>query len=346
MPHSPKVDQTEKKEEVSTRSKMPLIFVSHDSQDAELAEAFNKLVSSVSMGVLKVFRSSDTKGTQGIEYGTEWYPTIMKKLETASDFVCLLTERSIDRPWILYEAGVAVGKLNTRICGIALGIPLTRLNTGPFAQFQNCDDSEESLTKLVMQLAKRVPDSEPDQDAILMQVKLFKQNTEKCLEKIANRKKEKDLPKPENVPIPKLFEEIKVMFQDLSSRTEINSERSLKMRRFSPELLMDFAEYLSRGREDPAAILVISSIFRNDLPWLYESGMEVYRAVKSGNYRKVTIAFHDFEKLASLTMRGPFVDSSAISRINIEHMHDILQSFIRRHSIEQEIIKEDDSHPK
>ena len=75
----------------------------------------------------------------------------MSKLESASDVVCLLTQRSLDRPWILYEAGVAKGKLGTPVFGVALGIPLNRANAGPFAQFQNCDDKEESLTKLVLQ---------------------------------------------------------------------------------------------------------------------------------------------------------------------------------------------------
>jgi hypothetical protein len=144
----------------------PLIFISHDSRDAELAESFSKLLSSVSAGVLKSFRSSDRKGSQGIEYGVEWYPELMNKLTSASDVVCLLTHRSLERPWILYEAGVAKGKLNTPVYGIALGIPLNRANTGPFAQFQNSDDNEESLTKLVMQLVGRIPNSEPDRDAI------------------------------------------------------------------------------------------------------------------------------------------------------------------------------------
>ena len=93
--------------ELMPSSARSLVFISHDSRDAELAEAFSKLLSSVSAGVLKSFRSSDRKGSQGIEYGTEWYPELMKKLNAASDVVCLLTQRSLERPWILYEAGVA-----------------------------------------------------------------------------------------------------------------------------------------------------------------------------------------------------------------------------------------------
>src|ERR1019366_6718936 len=51
----------------------PLVFISHDSRDADLAEAFGNLLTDASGGILKSFRSSDKKGTAGIEYGVEWY---------------------------------------------------------------------------------------------------------------------------------------------------------------------------------------------------------------------------------------------------------------------------------
>jgi hypothetical protein len=101
----------------------PLVFISHDSRDADLAEAFGNLLTDASGGVLKSFRSSDRKGTAGIEYGQEWYRAIMQKLDDATDVVDLLTAHSVNRPWLLYEAGVAKGKLaaNDRVFGIALG---------------------------------------------------------------------------------------------------------------------------------------------------------------------------------------------------------------------------------
>src|SRR5215470_818878 len=82
----------------------PLVFVSHDTRDADLAEAFSNLLTDASGGILKSFRSSDRKGTAGIEYGQEWYRAIMQKLDDATDVVALLTSNSINRPWILYEA--------------------------------------------------------------------------------------------------------------------------------------------------------------------------------------------------------------------------------------------------
>jgi hypothetical protein len=49
-----------------------LVFVSHDSRDNEIAESFANLLSDVSVGTLKTFRSSDNAGTSGIAFGDEW----------------------------------------------------------------------------------------------------------------------------------------------------------------------------------------------------------------------------------------------------------------------------------
>lgn len=112
------------------------------------------------------------------------YKRLMIKLQSTTDVVCLFTENSLDRPWILFEAGVAKGKLNTPVIGIALGVPLGRISTGPFYQFQNVDDSEGDLTKLVHQLARRIPGLELDSDVIKVQVSAFKKSESDILKRI------------------------------------------------------------------------------------------------------------------------------------------------------------------
>ena len=163
-----------------TVTKRPFVFISHDSRDAQIAECFSDLLMRTSTGMLKSFRSSDSKGVQGIEYGKEWYGELMKNLHSASEVVCLLTQRSLERPWILYEAGVAKER-ETPVLGIALGIPLSRASTGPFAQFQNCADDHESLTKLVMQLIRRIPDADPDRKMVGRHVRTFKKRVSQIL---------------------------------------------------------------------------------------------------------------------------------------------------------------------
>jgi hypothetical protein len=197
----------------------PLVFISHDSRDAPIAEAFSKLLSSVTAGMLKTFRSSDRKGSQGFEYGVEWFPELMKKLASACDVVCLLTSNSLERPWVLFEAGAAKGKFEIPVHGLALGIPLSKASTGPFAQFQNCDDDIDSITKLTMQLIRRLPNAEPDRQTIRSQVEVFV-NTVHRVSETAGEAEDGDY-LPGEASSAKQFEEIKVMFADLPSRLEV-----------------------------------------------------------------------------------------------------------------------------
>ena len=227
-------DEKATKSEISKTTKS-LVFISHDTRDAKLAEAFSTLLKSVSAGVLKSFRTSDRKGNQGIEYGVEWYPEIIKNIQDASDVVCLLTERSVNRPWILFEAGMAKGKLETPILGVALGISLKDASSGPFAQFQNCADDEDSLTKLVFQLVNRIPNSEPDEDTIKFQVGKFKETISTILDSDDFAKDERgSSAEIKDNSSAKLFEEIKVMFQDLPSRIESNISPTNRGRKKAP----------------------------------------------------------------------------------------------------------------
>jgi hypothetical protein len=82
---SPQSDVTSVLEAKRVTTENPLVFISHDNRDADLAEAFGNLLTDASGGILKSFRSSDRKGTAGIEYGQEWYRAIMRQGQTLSE---------------------------------------------------------------------------------------------------------------------------------------------------------------------------------------------------------------------------------------------------------------------
>lgn len=308
---------------VSKPADSPLVFISHDSRDADLAEAFSKLLKSVSAGMLKSFRSSDKKGGEGIEFGDEWYKALMSKLEVASDVVCLLTERSLDRPWLLYEAGVAKGKLNTPVHGLALGVPLSRVSTGPFYQFQNSDDSDDSLIKLVLQLCRRIASLEPDHEVVRGQVQIFKSSVEGALKALGSKKTEQKSEKTEETTeasVAKVLEEMKFIVRELPARFEQRifesadraRPRRFPFRQFHPMMLVDMSEMISRRSGDPIGILMIASVFQEDFPWLYELGREAYRAVRSHNAAIARDALRRFQEAVEFTQHGPFAEELAV----------------------------------
>jgi hypothetical protein len=292
----------------------PLVFISHDSRDADLAESFSKLLKSVSAGMLKCFRSSDKKSTEGIEFGDEWYKTLMGKLDKASDVVCLLTERSLERPWILYETGVAKGKRDTPVHGIALGVPLGRVSAGPFYQFQNSDDSEESLSKLVLQLCRRITNLEPDADVVIGQVRVFKQNVSEVLKTIGGQKKPEKQELINESAVAKVLEEMKLIVREFSMRSEAMTVANLegvKARRgssrdFDLPSIDKLAYIISNGKPYPIGILMIASSFRDDLPWFYELGLDAFRKASRSSNESTRRAIEMFRNAAENIFRGPY----------------------------------------
>ena len=286
----------------------PLVFISHDTRDAELAEAFSKLLKSVSAGMIKTFRSSDKKGSDGFDFGDEWYKRLMAKLQSTSDVVCLFTERSLDRPWILFEAGVAKGKLNTAVVGVALGVPLNRISAGPFYQFQNMDDSEPDLIKLVNQLARRIPGLELDADVVKDQVTAFKSTEASILKALATPGgKRAAVEDVDESPIAKLVEEMKALPSRVAERLGEVGEplRNRRMRRLHPMMIEEIL-HVSGEPGDPVAILMVASLVRDDFPWLYELSMEVYRAAKSGNTIDIKREMGRVRRFSELMMHGPW----------------------------------------
>jgi hypothetical protein len=312
MTESDKSRASNEAELLPSTSSNPLVFISHDSRDAELAEAFSKLIKSFSAGMIKTFRSSDKKGTEGIDFGEEWYKRLMTQLQSTSDVVCLFTERSLDRPWILFEAGVAKGKLNTPVIGVALGVPLGRMSSGPFYQFMNMDDSEGDLTKLVNQLARRVPNLELDNDVVKNQVATFKTTEAALLEKLTSSSaKAETKEEVDESTYAKLAEEMKALPSRVAERLAESGDpfSRRRMRRFSPmmfEKILHMTGAVDPG--DPVAILMAASMFRDDLPWLYELAMEVYRAVKAKNVEAIEREMNKLHRFTEIMMHGPLME--------------------------------------
>ncbi|MDQ0639386.1 hypothetical protein QF042_002951 [Pedobacter sp. W3I1] len=315
----------------------PLVFISHDTRDAELAEEFSNLLKSASAGALKSFRSSDKKGTQGIEYGMEWYPAIMDKIDEASDVVCLLTQHSVDRPWILYEAGVAKGKLDKKVIGIALGIPFSSAITGPFALFQNNSGDSESITKLVLELVMKVPGLDPDKSLVRLLVDKFVEKVKEITEKKTEDGGE--IEKVESVDensVAKLFEEVKIMFDSLPSRIEnrIDPDMRRKRRKSHPMMLEEMLHFGFEDEEPSIGFLMLVSLYKDDFPWFYEIGVDTYRglkAVKSNAEReKIIRAFERATEMLSHPIMREFHGESKDNYFLFKETRHMFHRYLER----------------
>ena len=81
------------------------------------------------------------------------------------------------------------------------------------------------------------------------------------------------------------------------------------LQRFHPKMLEDllFRASTSVGkRSNGAGLLVLLSFARDDSPWLYELGMEIYRAMRIEDRPGVVEAHKQFEAAMEVMMHGPW----------------------------------------
>lgn len=312
----------------------PLVFISHDSRDADLAQAFDHLLTDASGGVIRTFRSSDQTGKAGIDYGEDWFSKITKTLGEASDVVALLTPNSIGRPWILFEAGFAVGQQGTKVYGVALGVPFAKATSGPFARFQNCEAKEDTLTTVVLELIKRNPAARPRDEAVRRQVAAFLSTIEPLLK---HRTKENGEPEEmDATAAAKLFEEVKVMFRDLPGRVESQLREhgvGKRRRRLHPGMIEELLfRTLSHSRDPSSAWLFIASLTRDEAPWLAELALQLSRAFETHDVhavdkvRRTISEFADLARHARMFVRGPEDEESYML---MRHLPEVLEHFVR-----------------
>jgi hypothetical protein len=105
----------------------------------------------------------------------------------------------------------------------------------------------------------------------------------------------------------KLFEEIKIMFQDLPSRIERSDiTRSKRRRRFPPGMV----EELMFGTKNPIlGVRVGLSLLRDVLPWVYEEGCALLNKLQTAKTptakRKLV---QEFEELLMVSSHNPYIE--------------------------------------
>jgi hypothetical protein len=308
------------------------VFISHDSRDADLAEAFDHLLTDASGGVIRTFRSSDQTGRAGIDYGEDWFSKITRVLTDASDVVALLTPNSVGRPWILFEAGFAVGQRGTKVYGIALGVPFAKATNGPFARFQNCEAKEETLTTVVLDLIHRNQNATPREEAVRRQVKAFLADIDPLLKQRAQAGTEPE--EMDATAAAKLFEEVKVMFRDLPARVEghLREHGMTRRRRHLHPMMFEEIFHVARvesGENLGAAWLFIASFLRDDIPWLSEAALQLHRAYQGGDMQQVESAQTNIRALlrmmrhSRMSMRG--FDDDEEAYMFLRHVPEMLE---------------------
>jgi tetratricopeptide (TPR) repeat protein len=85
------------------------IFISHTHADAEIAHALSDAIAGLFGDLLATSYSTKKELDGSIKPGEEWFRWIVERVRSANIAVILLTPASIQKPWVLWEAGAVYG---------------------------------------------------------------------------------------------------------------------------------------------------------------------------------------------------------------------------------------------
>jgi hypothetical protein len=228
----------------------------------------------------------------------------------------------LNAPWILFEAGaLAKSMQDGRVIPLLLDLEFKEIS-GPLAQFQAKKVENAGLKELILSLNKVASSPIPDERL----EKLFGlswDDFETQISKIPASASSKHS-RPQGEILEELVSSVRnveMRFRDIFEDDSL--KRRKKSRRYS-SMMLDMAERIGDGPEDPTRLLFISSLFRDDLPWLYEMTLEAYRSLKSGQPEEALRAQRKLCEVVELLARGPFIEECGLDHRLVRLLHEVM----------------------
>jgi TIR domain-containing protein len=226
--------------------------------------------------------------------GARWAEALGKELENSNFGIICVTRENIASPWILFEAGSLAKSLQgSRVIPLLLDLDFGDI-TGPLAQFQAKKVGEDGLRETIQSINVAATEQIPEPRVRQLFNALWPQ-LEKQLKAIPTQ------PVTEK-PIrnqPEILEELVSGVRSLEARirhvedmpSSDPSRSDYRRPAWSSvhiSKILELARMLSERPGDPLFLLFLISFWREEFPWLYSLGLEVYRALRAGTREEET----------------------------------------------------------
>lgn len=277
--------------------------------------------------------------SEDIDKGARWSTDIAKELEDSTFGILCVTRENINAPWLNFEAGALSKTMDKSfVSPFLFDIKRSEVH-GPILQFQSTVFEKEDLKKLVNTLNKACEKDRLSTDRLsktfevwyptletelnaLREVPATEEqqpegalkdaHTQEVLEEILEltRINQKLIRNPEGA-IADQVEETRQMVRDLLERygrkEGMHSLRSL--RRFHPMLVDEILHTtLHENEGDNIGVQMTLALVRDEFPWIYETGMETLRILKSRNATKQKeMAVQTFTRIVEFTFEHPLM---------------------------------------
>ena len=261
-----------------------------------------------------------------IEAGQRWADQVAKELEESNFGILCITKENVASPWVLFEAGaLAKSMQGSRVIPLLLDLEFSDI-TGPLAQFQAKKVDRAGVFEVVHSLNHLAQTPVPD-DRVRQLFDALWPELEKKVLAIPKSTGPAKHARPQAEVMEELVASVRtldVRFRELGE--DIPRSHRFKFRRYHPMIFRDMRKMMGIKPGDPIFLLVLASLFRDEMPWIYELGMEAYRVARDGTAEEATAARRRFQRVADAMIHGPFGPDEMESESR-KMMHMMLREF-------------------
>lgn len=273
-----------------------------------------------------------------IEAGDRWAEAVAKELADANFGIICVTRENVSSPWVLFEAGaLAKSMQGTKVIPLLLDLEHRDI-TGPLAQFQAKKVEKAGISEVINSINQTANHAVPEVRAKQLFEALWPE-FEKNISAIPKQPTAAKHARPQH----EILEELVASVRSLDARLrEFSDGNPMSMRhrrmKYHPMMFREMTHMLGGEPGDPIGLLVAASMFREDMPWIYELALEAYRAAKAGLPEEAHSTMHQFQRAVELLEKGPF----PMEEMGMDpHMLHILIREIRHSTISAPVPDED-----
>ncbi len=297
------------------------IFISWSGDRSKaLAAALKDWLPTVLQYVQPWMSSSD------INSGERWSSVIATQLQETNFGILCVTKENLEAPWLLFEAGALAKSMQEgRVIPLRLDVEPSEI-TGPLEQFHSEKADGEGVKKLLTSLNSSW--TTPIADDVLQNVfdpmwAVLQKKIEAIPASEAAHKKSRT----QAEVLEDLVSNVRNM--DIRLRDTMDDDPFMRRkfrRKMHPGMMMELTHFIGARRSDPIQLLVSASLFKDELPWLYELALEAYRSFKGGNASEAKHALDQYRKAVEALREGPFLDMLGMdSKMGYMMLRDTLE---------------------
>lgn len=244
-----------------------------------------------------------------ISAGERWADTVAKELESSEFGITCITRENMSSPWIHFEAGALAKRMQEgRVIPLLLDLEFKDI-AGPLTQFQAKKAEREGLLGVISAI-NELSQIKVSDTLLPKQFDALWPTLEKRISEIPKTPLLAKQQRPQHEVLEELVASIRGL--DMRVRESVEEPPSLRRRRtrFHPEMVIElshFSKEITRGGDDPLRLLMLLSLIKDEVPWLYELGVDAYHQTVRGT-RGAKQARQRVLGALKMLRRGPWLE--------------------------------------